>query len=443
MSYGITNDYYNSSYNYDIFSRKTQAQEANSNQDFQQSAKLTQSNASTNTQAWANSTEYPQASPNVLAFLQNLQGNDTNLNTSRQASTAWQTEFKGQEENKSINTAGMSEEKKAIVEAVESYFETRFDTMVTPYSSWLPENYAKYKELTANASNEEKHYLSEVFAALGDKQVITDEVLEVGKETFSKLFNEAVANYKQATTIEELNPVVLDSNKIAASQANHKEEIRKAELQLEKWLEEQQAKQENSSDNTDTINTQSITDIEETQNLAQTTETEELYMVGDERAGAGTTYDYTVGYGVVCDFDKLSQEMEKTKVLFQYMDKYGVEEGKNLFYAEFGADVISYGKNIMQEAEERFQILNTEFRNAMRDMGLMTDYKTYNNLPQDPELLAQVQARFDERISALGIEKQEMPNTEFITNHQTQEVTILNKDTGEAIDSFKFQYFNG
>ncbi len=262
MSYAISNNSSNSSLMAEIFSRRTQ-ENINSNQDFQQSVKSAQSNASTNTQARANSTEYPQASPNVLAFLQNLQENDTNLNTSKQTSTAWQTEFKGQEENKSINTAGMSEEKKAIVEAVESYFETRFDTMETSYSSWLPENYAKYKELAASASDDEIYYLSEVFAALGDKQVITNEVLEVGIATYSALFNELEANYKQPTTIEELDLKIIDYNEVAISQANHKEEIRKAELQFEKWLEEQQAKQENSSDNTDDTNTDNMADIEE------------------------------------------------------------------------------------------------------------------------------------------------------------------------------------
>lgn len=70
MSYAVSNNYNNAGYNYDIFSRRAQAEEANSSQNFQQSTKHAQENASANTQARANSTEYPRASMNALMFVE-------------------------------------------------------------------------------------------------------------------------------------------------------------------------------------------------------------------------------------------------------------------------------------------------------------------------------------------------------------------------------------
>jgi len=109
------------------------------------------------------------------------------------------------------------------------------------YSQWLPENYAKYKEMIGEGGNFDSEYeskLNMVFDALGKEKVITDADLAEGVLAITG----AMAEYKEPTTLEEMNLVVLTPDKISQLQAEGRAETAAAEQNLEKWEEENEKK---------------------------------------------------------------------------------------------------------------------------------------------------------------------------------------------------------
>ncbi len=181
--------------------------------------------------------------------------------------------------------------------------------------------------------------------------------------------------------------------------------------------------------------TEEIEQIAEAENAEAISE-DVYYMYEDPRVGdgIGTVHNYGSEYREAWDWWKMQEQYKALDTLFSYLDQYGIEEGYMKFYEDFGAEGMAatkYTQNLLHNNSVLDVTMKEQFKLAMRDFGLVYELD-YFALADNKELLDQVQANFEERMSNLGYEK---ASREYIPHLDIENGTVMAKDpeTGEMI----------
>ena len=180
--------------------------------------------------------------------------------------------------------ASKNDSQSTVATTVSNWYNNEFRNGVhTSYSDWLPENYAKFKEMTGEASIESTYSckLSMVFDALGADKIITEQDIAEGVAAVEK----EMMNLKLTTTIEDLNArlkPVPGADIIAQGQ----KDIIEAERKLDAWLKEKAREELNKSQNSTSTGVNSARPSNISSKSMYSMLLESLFMAELEESGA-------------------------------------------------------------------------------------------------------------------------------------------------------------
>ncbi len=167
------------------------------------------------------------------------------------------------------------------------------------------------------------------------------------------------------------------------------------------------------------------------------------YMEGDPRIGdgIGTAFSYGIEYREGLDWFKSEEQWKNTRKLMEYMDRYGIEEGRIKFSEDYGAEAMEstrYAIDLQQRNLELDEVMLEQYKLAMRDSALFYELDYYA-LADNKELRDLVQANFEERMSNLGYEKASRENIPVL-DIESGNVLAKDPETGEMIvvDTLKY-----